>query len=96
LLSTGTGAARGQGEILLRSSSSRNSLRAGVHDFAIDTDTETELVNIETIAQFCQDREIRRINFLKVDTEGYDLEVLKGAEEILDEGRIDFVQVEAV
>jgi FkbM family methyltransferase len=34
------------------------------------------------------------IDFLKIDTEGYDLKVLKGAESLLREGRIRFIQFE--
>ena len=34
------------------------------------------------------------IDFLKIDTEGYDLKVLKGAESVLKKGRIRFIQFE--
>ncbi|HXG75415.1 MAG TPA: FkbM family methyltransferase, partial [Gaiellaceae bacterium] len=44
---------------------------------------------------FCAERGIEQINYLKIDTEGADLEVLKGASRMLAENRIDLVQVEA-
>ena len=54
-----------------------------------------ELVEIESLDNFCSGHEIDQISFLKIDTEGYDLEVLKGASRMLGEQRIDLVEVEA-
>lgn len=54
-----------------------------------------ELVEISTLDIFCQEKNIQHINFLKIDTEGGDLEVLKGSSEMLKNQKIDFVQVEA-
>ena len=55
----------------------------------------TEEVEVATIDEFCRAKEIDRINFLKVDTEGGDLDVLRGAEHMLIEQQIDVIQVEA-
>ncbi|MEJ5262136.1 MAG: FkbM family methyltransferase [Ignavibacterium sp.] len=55
----------------------------------------TEKIKVETIDSFCNVHKIEKINFLKVDTEGMDLEVLKGAEKFLRNQKIDFIQVEA-
>jgi FkbM family methyltransferase len=55
----------------------------------------TEQVDIVTLDEFCSDRKIRWVNYLKIDTEGGDLEVLKGGKNMIDEQRIDFVEVEA-
>ena len=52
-----------------------------------------EPVTIETLDAFCLD--IPKISFLKIDTEGSDLEVLKGASLLLAEKRVDVIQVEA-
>jgi len=46
------------------------------------------------IEKYCREKNIERINFLKIDTEGNELEVLKGAEELLRNGRIDYLQFE--
>tara|TARA_B110000495_G_C23035728_1_gene618451 strand:+ start:2638 stop:3285 length:648 start_codon:yes stop_codon:yes gene_type:complete len=35
-----------------------------------------------------------RLNVLKIDTEGYELEVLKGCKKLLKEGNIDYIQFE--
>ena len=44
---------------------------------------------------FCAHNKINHLSFLKIDTEGYDLKVLKGFDKMITEHRIDFVQVEA-
>jgi FkbM family methyltransferase len=54
-----------------------------------------ETVTVETIDRFCGREGISSIGFLKIDTEGYDLEVLKGAGNMLAAQRIDLLQVEA-
>lgn len=51
-------------------------------------------VPIGTVDSFCARHGIERINFLKVDTEGHDLEVLKGAEAMLRKSEIDVMDVE--
>ena len=56
---------------------------------------ELEKVEIQTLDHFCRDHGINKISYLKIDTEGNDLEVLKGAENMLQEQRIDLVEVEA-
>lgn len=56
---------------------------------------EAEEVEIESLDNFCRSNDVHKISYLKIDTEGYDLEVLKGANQMLSEKRIDIVQVEA-
>ncbi len=55
---------------------------------------EVEEVKAQTLDEFCQERDIPRIHFIKIDTEGHDLEVLLGAKEMLASGAIDMVQFE--
>lgn len=55
----------------------------------------TETVDVLTMDQFCQSHQIEQISYLKIDTEGGDLEVLKGAVDLLSAQKIDFVEVEA-
>ena len=47
-----------------------------------------------TIDSYCQQKGIARINFLKVDTEGSELDVLLGAKQSLQRGKIDYIQFE--
>lgn len=47
-----------------------------------------------TLDQYCKRQKIRRINYLKIDVEGAELDVLLGAEALLKAGRIDYIQFE--
>lgn len=58
-------------------------------------DAELEKVNITTLDNFCAQNNIDKINYLKVDAEGNDIQVLIGGEEMIVRHNIDFVQVEA-
>jgi FkbM family methyltransferase len=51
-------------------------------------------VSVDTIDHFCQQHSIDFIDILKTDTQGFDLEVLKGAEQMLSGGRIGLVYTE--
>jgi methyltransferase FkbM-like protein len=44
-----------------------------------------------TLDDFCDRQGIRHINFLKVDVEGFELSVFKGAERLLSERGIDYI-----
>jgi hypothetical protein len=43
----------------------------------------TQLVQIDTVDNFCRDNQISKIDILKMDVQGWELEVLKGAEEMI-------------
>lgn len=55
---------------------------------------ETYLVEVATVDDFCRENEISTINLLKTDTEGYELNVLKGASKMMGHNKIQFVYVE--
>lgn len=44
--------------------------------------------------EYCASREIDHINYLKIDTEGNEFNVLKGFKNMIDERRIDIIQFE--
>ena len=50
-----------------------------------------ELVRLD---EFCRQHGIKHIHFLKIDTEGHELEVLKGAGQMLEDGSIKVIQFE--
>jgi FkbM family methyltransferase len=54
----------------------------------------TETVPLLTLDGVMAERAVSHIDLLKVDTQGYDLQVLRGAEELLAEKRVSLVQVE--
>jgi FkbM family methyltransferase len=53
-----------------------------------------EIIIINTIDDFCNFHKIENIDLLKIDTEGYEINVLMGAERMLDKGNISFVYSE--
>jgi FkbM family methyltransferase len=53
-----------------------------------------EEITIDTISDYCQRNDISFIDFAKIDVEGYELEVLKGAEKMLRDRRIRYIQFE--
>jgi FkbM family methyltransferase len=59
-----------------------------------DAQTGAQKVLVTTVDQFCDDNGVGRIQMLKIDTEGQELEVLQGASRMIQEGRIDFIQFE--
>lgn len=54
----------------------------------------TERVEVSTVDEIMARERIEMVHFLKVDTEGYELEVLKGAERALRQSRIAILQLE--
>jgi FkbM family methyltransferase len=61
---------------------------------ANDRDAIEKLVNITTLDDEASKHGLTQIDFLKIDTEGYDLHVLKGAENLLSHQNIGVVQFE--
>lgn len=55
-----------------------------------------EVIEVEslTLDRLCERERIEGVDLLKVDTEGFDLAVLQGAEGMLSKGRVGFVYVE--
>jgi len=89
------GSSKGKGEMALKGSSEMFFLLGQSRDSPANEHVMTEEVDIVTLDEFCCASKIGQVNYLKIDTEGADLEVLKGGENLLDEQRIDFVEVEA-
>jgi FkbM family methyltransferase len=48
-------------------------------------------VQSKTLDLFCAEKRIERINFLKVDVEGFEWAVFRGADRLLRDGRIDYI-----
>ncbi|MFP4436418.1 MAG: FkbM family methyltransferase [Chloroflexaceae bacterium] len=88
------GAGSGKGQMLLQGSAEMFFLTDDTAGTAQPSGTPLEEVAIVSIDDFCANQNLTRINYLKIDTDGYDLEVLKGAERMVQEQRIDLVQVE--
>lgn len=51
-------------------------------------------VKITTLDQFCSYNEIEKIDLIKIDVEGYELEVLRGCTKLLDSGNLCIIALE--
>jgi FkbM family methyltransferase len=54
----------------------------------------SEEIEIKTIDAFCLQNGIKYINYLKIDAEGNEFNILKGSERMLNDRTIDFIQFE--
>ena len=89
------GSSKGKGKMVLQGTSDMFFLSGQSQEAPVNEDVTTEEVDIVTLDEFCLARKINQISYLKIDTEGGDLEVLRGAEGMLAGQRIDLVEVEA-
>ncbi len=61
----------------------------------VDVRTDaSEKIEVQTIDRFCITEAIDRIDFLKLDVEGHELSVLRGANRLLSAGLISLIQFE--
>lgn len=51
-------------------------------------------VALQSLRQFCVDEGLERIDILKLDTQGHELEILQGERELLRSGKVRFILVE--
>jgi FkbM family methyltransferase len=56
--------------------------------------TSSEQIHVRTLDGFCEDEGVARIDFLKLDVEGHELAILRGASRMLAEGRVSSIQFE--
>lgn len=89
------GASKKKGEMILQGPSEMFFLQDPARRVLVDGAAMREEVRIEALDEFCDGIGINQISYLKIDTEGWDLEVLRGAERMLDEKRVDLLEVEA-
>ena len=55
---------------------------------------DTYDVEVTTVDSYCNENNISKISILKTDTEGYELEVLKGAKRMIEQNLIQFIHCE--
>lgn len=86
-----------RGEAVLYSDASRSGMasvykrRLDHFDVAMD---EKESIELLTIDEYCAEKHLDHIHFLKIDVEGNELRVLEGARRMMAERRIDLIQFE--
>lgn len=88
------GADQGQGTLNVTRTSSTSYLERGTQPIAHDEIVAQQPVAIHTLDGFCRDKGIERIDYLKIDAEGSDLDVLRGAENLLSNGAVFLIECE--
>ena len=94
------GAQDGQAELFLNGAHVTNSLLdndagAGLYvDPAFLAHRSTATVEVATLDRFCRDRNIARIDLLKIDAQGYELEILRGARLLIEDRSIPLIYLE--
>jgi FkbM family methyltransferase len=73
---------------------SQASFSEEVKNVSYVSNEEQALVPVVTLDSYCQEHQISEIDFIKIDTEGYEAEVFKGAERVLHEIKPKFIQIE--
>ena len=63
-------------------------------DWADISFSEHEKITLDTIDSYCEENGIGKIDFLKIDVEGNELNTLKGAKRMIEEGKISAIQIE--
>jgi len=53
-------------------------------------------VNVRTLDQYCAEQNVSEIDILKIDTQGYDLEVIGGASRLLAQQKINLIFLEII
>lgn len=71
-----------------------NSVGAGTNSLDSVSGDRVEEVEVSTLDVYLTARGVERIDFLKIDTEGFDFNVLQGASEALKKGNIELIQFE--
>lgn len=71
-----------------------NSLVPAINVIDNIADDKLEVVDVTTLDKFVAENAIEHIHFLKSDTEGFELEVLKGAHNLLAEEKVDVLYIE--
>lgn len=74
--------------------SSHASLNSEIFSTIHKSSVVSHKVNVSTVDSICQQNGISEIDFLKIDVEGYELDVLRGAKRMLLSGSIKTIQFE--
>lgn len=65
-----------------------------LYDDKISEEKQSVTISLTTATDFCESRNIEHVDLLKCDTEGHDMEVIRGAMPLLKDERISVLQFE--
>jgi len=64
------------------------------HYHNLDNSNIVEKIELTTLDEFCRTNNIQKIDFMKMDVEGYELNILRGGSELIKSASVDFIQFE--
>ena len=76
------------------SGSSHASLSPAIFSEVHRVKTESTQIDLTTVDDFCRLNQIECIDLLKIDVEGYEINVLRGSKRMLDAGKVRLIQFE--
>jgi FkbM family methyltransferase len=60
------------------------------------TNQGKRIIRTQTLDSFCEENSVNHINLLKIDTQGFELEILKGSRQMLKSNRVALVYLEII
>jgi FkbM family methyltransferase len=90
----GLGEAPGRADIFYDAAGGSNSLFPQRYNGQTYAAPDVETIELSTIDLYCRQHDIDRIDFVKMDIEGYEMSALRGAEQMLGGGKIGIIQFE--
>ncbi|ASY12567.1 methyltransferase [Candidatus Planktophila dulcis] len=82
----------GSSSILAVDRETEFSRRRGIADSTVSTVE----IDVTTLDSYLNENALESVNILKVDVQGYEFEVIQGAQNSLRSGKIDFVEIELI
>lgn len=70
------------------------SFSEGIKQVDYVSNTDSVMVNIVSIDDYCRNNNISKIDFIKIDTEGFEKEVFEGAKNTFEKIKPKFIQIE--
>ena len=67
-----------------------------INSSAADLFLNNELAPIDTIDNYCNKNKIDKIDILKIDTQGYEKNVIEGAIEMIKNNKVDLIELELI
>lgn len=83
----------GESEITLYSHSENNVSCGSLYQIKHQSNSKTQ-VKVISLDRFFDDYRVNHVQFIKIDTEGNELNIVKGAKQLIEDGKIDFIQFE--
>ncbi len=84
----------GEASLYLRSPSSHSSLYSEHIDENFNKEISTKRVKTTTLNNFLKSQNINKVNLLKIDTEGAELDILNSSKDLILNGVIKFIKIE--